>query len=66
MSFRDEHERKAHDIICLIKYNGVGGQVREAELRKVANILRGGPLVPKITMRIPGSNPPPPPTIRLP
>lgn len=39
----DPHERQAHDIICMIRYGSPGGSVRNDELRKIADYLRGGP-----------------------
>ena len=67
MIFRDEHERKAHDVICFIKYGSVGGQVRMEDVRRVADILRGHRLdppkprvaiptatAPKITIKVEG------------
>lgn len=43
--FRDEWDRKAHDIICIIKYGGRGGSVRTPDMHKIGDILRGGPPV---------------------
>ncbi len=43
MSFRDEHERMAHDVICIIKFGGIGGSVRNEDLYRVADVLRGRP-----------------------
>lgn len=45
MSFRDDHERKAHDIICIVRFGGIGGSVRQEDIRRVGDILRGQPLV---------------------
>lgn len=59
MLFRDDWERKAHDIICIIKYGGIGGQVRDHDMREVANVLRGHslrPVLPKVTVTIPKIN----------
>lgn len=67
MSFRDEHERKAHDVICIIKYGGIGGSVRTEDVRRIGDVLRGKPLAPVIHMpvvRMPAG--PVIPTIRIP
>lgn len=59
MAFADEHERKAHDIICTIKYGGCGGTVSNQLLKQVGDILRGGPIrklplpLPKPAMPLP-------------
>lgn len=59
MSFRDEHERKAHDVICIIKYGGIGGSVRTEDVRRIGDVLRGKPLAPAIV-------PPPAGVFRVP
>ena len=46
MVFRDDWERKAHDVICVIKYGGSGGSVRVEDVRRIGDILRGRPLAP--------------------
>lgn len=74
MLFRDDWERKAHDIICTIKYGRMGGNISAEDVEKVADILRGHSLrPPRVTLpKTPGSNPPPmgprpaPPAITLP
>lgn len=48
--FRDEHERKAHDVICTIKYGGRGGSVSTNDVREVGDILRGQPFRPAIPL----------------
>lgn len=62
----DHHEQQAHDIICMIRYGSPGGSVRNDEIRKVADYLRGGPKqrAMPVVPRIPGSNPPPPTMVR--
>lgn len=42
--FRDEFERKAHDVISIMKHGSPGGNARAEEVRRVADYLRGGPL----------------------
>lgn len=50
----DHHEQQAHDIICMIRYGSPGGSVRNDEVRKVADYLRGGPKRPAAPMvRVP-------------
>lgn len=39
--FRDDWDRKAHDIICIVKYGNPGGSVATKELHRVSDILRG-------------------------
>lgn len=46
MIFRDDYERQAHDIICIIKYGAVGGKVATHDMRRVGDILRGHTLDP--------------------
>lgn len=46
MIFRDDFERQAHDIICIVKYGATGGKVATNDLRRVADILRGHTLDP--------------------
>ena len=48
----DPHEQQAHDIICMIRYGSPGGNVRNDELRKVADYLRGGPKRPVVTVPV--------------
>lgn len=48
--FRDEWERKAHDAICIFKYGAVGGSVSTADVRRVADYLRGGSYRPPVVM----------------
>lgn len=48
--FRDEWERKAHDAICIFKYGAVGGSVATADVRRVADYLRGGSYRPPVVM----------------
>ena len=70
--FRDEWERKAHDVICVLRYGGTGGSIRTDEMRRIADILRGRPFDPprvKINLSPPAikvSLPPPPIKIKLP
>lgn len=45
---RDEWDRKAHDILCIIKYGSVGGGIRAEEMYKVSDILRGHPYRPTL------------------
>lgn len=61
MIFRDDWERKAHDVICTIKYGGAGGSVRVDDVRRIGDILRGRPLAPqfKVTVK-------PPPSVTIP
>ena len=54
---RDEYDRKAHDIICILRYGNVGGGVHTDQMYKVSDILRGHPYQPKL---------PPPPIVLLP
>lgn len=63
--FADEWEEKAHSVICLIKYNGVGGSVDKNLLRKVGDHLRGYSLKPKLPTlpRIAPALPPLPPVL---
>ena len=68
-AFRDDYERQAHDIICIIKYGGRGGSVRTAELRDVADYLRGRPLdvqPARVNLPSPCVVKPPLPVVRLP
>lgn len=61
MIFRDEHERKAHDVICIVKYGSVGGSVATKDVRRVGDILRGhtlDPPKPKINIVVSKSLPP--------
>lgn len=46
MIFRDDYERQAHDIICIIKYGATGGKVNTNDMRRVADIIRGRTLDP--------------------
>lgn len=46
--FRDEFDRKAHDVICLVKYGSVGGSVATSDMRRVGDYLRGGPVRPAV------------------
>lgn len=61
----DPFEQQAHDIICMIRYGSPGGNVRNEEMRRIANYLRGGPKVaipvikPPVVV-IPVIAPPPP------
>ncbi len=73
--FRDEFERKAHDVICIVKHGSPGGNARAEEVRRVADYLRGGPLATsRITeVRVkppvlpkPLVVPPPPASLKLP
>lgn len=59
MLCRDEFDRKAHDIICIIKYGSPGGGVRTEEVIKVGDILRGHPFKPVLVI-------PPPPVVKPP
>lgn len=43
MTFRDDWDRKAHDIICIVRYGNTGGSVRNDEVRRVSDVLRGHP-----------------------
>lgn len=43
---RDEWDRKAHDILCIIKYGSPGGGIRNEEMYRVSDILRGHPFKP--------------------
>lgn len=40
--FRDDWDRKAHDIICIVKYGAPGGSVATKDMQRVSDILRGG------------------------
>lgn len=65
MIFRDEYERKAMDIICIIKYGSIGGQANAKDVERVGDILRGHPFkreLPKVSISLP----PVLPTIKLP
>lgn len=50
---RDEFDRKAHDILCIIRYGSIGGGVDVEEMRKVSDVLRGHPFQPTIIMMPP-------------
>ena len=50
MAFRDEFERKAHDIICIVKYGSPGGSATPKEVQRIGDILRGGPYRPPVVM----------------
>lgn len=56
--FRDDAERKAHDIICMLKYGSAGGSASLHDVRRVAEVIRGGPLalvLPKLRVPLPAS-----------
>jgi hypothetical protein len=59
---RDEWDRKAHDILCIIKYGSVGGGVRTDEMYKVSNILRGHAFRPTVPVLV---LPPPIPVVKI-
>lgn len=44
-TFADEHEERAYRIICIIRYDGYGGQVNARDIKRVGDFLRGGPKV---------------------
>ena len=46
--FRDEFDRKAHDVICLVKYGSTGGSVSTSDMKRVGDYLRGGPVRPAV------------------
>lgn len=50
MFFRDDWERKAHDVICVIKHGSIGGQVQQRDIERVGDILRGHSLKPKLVI----------------
>lgn len=50
MIFRDDYERKAHDIICHIKYGSVGGLVQAKDVQHIGDILRGKSFRPAVTV----------------
>lgn len=52
MTTLDRHEQQAHDIICMIRYGSPGGTVRNEELRKIADYLRGGPKRSTVAMPV--------------
>ena len=56
MVFRDDYERKAHDILCIIKYGSIGGQARKEDIERVGDILRGHSLKSKPKLVIPKVN----------
>jgi hypothetical protein len=62
--FADDWERKAHDVICFIKYGGAGGKVDNRLMQQVADHLRGYPL--KRTVTTPTLKLPPLPPLPLP
>lgn len=63
--FRDDAERKAHDVICTIRHGGRGGNVRVEDVRKIADIIRGAPYRPTVSVAIPPVKPVPPPTLKV-
>lgn len=56
------NERIAHDLICIIKYGSIGGDVSASEVSRLVNHMERTGLVQRElpTVRIPGSNPPAP------
>ena len=49
-------ELTAHDIICIVKYNGIGGSVSATELKRVKDYLVRTGLVkeaPRVTIKLP-------------
>ena len=71
MVFRDDYERKAHDILCIIKYGSIGGQARKEDIERVGDILRGHSLKSKVLVAHDPKTPPvsismPNITVRLP
>lgn len=56
------NERIAHDLICIIKYGGIGGSVSANEISRLVSHMESTGLVQREvpTIRIPGSNPPAP------
>lgn len=64
-TFADEWEEKAHGVICLIKFNGVGGSVDTRQMQRVADYLRGHSLKPKLPP-LPRVALPPLPSLPLP
>jgi len=50
---RDDFDRKAHDIICMLRYGSTGGGVKDVEMHKIGDYLRGGPFKPKIQVKLP-------------
>lgn len=49
---RDEFDRKAHDVICMLNYGSQGGTVRTEELHKIGDYLRGKPFNPIINIQV--------------
>lgn len=43
MVFADRYEEQAHDVICMIRYGGIGGSVPTKLVKQVGDYLRGGP-----------------------
>jgi hypothetical protein len=41
--YRDDFERLAHDIACVVMYGKIGGEVRQPLMERVAAMLRKGP-----------------------
>jgi hypothetical protein len=69
MVFRDDYERKAHDILCIIKYGSIGGQARKEDIERVGDILRGHSLKSKVLVpKVPVAHDPktPPVSISMP
>ena len=53
---RDEFDRQAHDILCIVRFGSQGGDIRTEELHKIGDYLRGRKFVkplPKIEVKQP-------------
>lgn len=48
MVFRDDWDRKAHDVMCIAKYGAPGGSVNAKDLARAGDLLRGGPFRPPV------------------
>lgn len=53
MSFEDKFEKQAHDVICMIKFGGIGGTVKSSDIKRVGDYLRGGPLRKALPLPMP-------------
>lgn len=43
MIFRDDWDRKAHDVMCIAKYGTPGGSVNTKDMHRAGDLLRGAP-----------------------
>lgn len=50
--FRDEWDRKAHDVMCIAKYGSPGGSVPTKDVHRAGDLLRGHPFMPAIKVPV--------------